>query len=66
MGTLDTFDNITVQLNSHMTISYPIAMTSDAYEGRGVLGKGLPVDRYVPWTTEELYRDVLLEKALAI
>ena len=66
MGTLDTFDNITVQLNSHMTISYPIAMTADAYEGRGVLGKGLPVDRYVPWTTEELYRDVLLEKALAI
>ena len=66
MGTLDTFDPITVKLNEHMTLSYPIAMSAAAYEGRGVAGKGLPVDRYVPWTPAEIGEDILLRAALAI
>ena len=66
MGTLDTFDPITVRLNAHMTLSYPIAMSAAAYEGRGIAGKGLPVDRYVPWTPAEIGEDILLREALAI
>lgn len=66
MGTLDTFDPITVKLNEHMTLSYPIAMSAAAYEGRGIAGKGLPVDRYVPWTPAEIGEDILLCEALAI
>ena len=66
MGTLDTFDPITVKLNEHMTLSYPIAMSAAAYEGRGIAGKGLPVDRYVPWTPAEIGEDILLREALAI
>ena len=66
MGTLDTFDPIMVKLNEHMTLSYPIAMSAAAYEGRGIAGKGLPVDRYVPWTPAEIGEDILLREALAI
>ena len=66
MGTLDTFDPITVKLNEHMTLSYPIAMSAAAYEGRGIAGKGLPVDRYVPWTPAEINEDILLREAMTI
>lgn len=66
MGTLDTFDAITVRLNEHMTISYPIAMSAAAYEGRGISGKGLDVDRYIRWTPEEIGEDLLLREALAV
>lgn len=66
MGTLDTFDPITVKLNEHMTLSYPIAMTAAAYEGRGIAGKGLPVDRYIRWTPAEIGEDILLREALAL
>ena len=65
MGTLDTFDPITVALNEHMTLSYPIAMSVEAYEGRGIAETGLPVDEYIPWTPEEIGEDLLLKKALA-
>ncbi len=66
MGTLDTFDPITVKLNEHMSLSYPIAMSVEAYEGRGTAGKGLPVDRYIRWTPEEIGEDVLLWEALSV
>ncbi len=63
-GTLDCFDPITVALNEHMTLSYPIAMSVEAYEGRGIAETGLPVDEYLPWTPEEIAEDLLLKKAL--
>lgn len=66
MGTLDYFDPITVQLNEHMSISYPIAMTKAAYEGRGLAEKGLPVDEYIPWTPAEIGEDLLLKRAMEI
>ena len=66
MGTLDTFDPITVRLHEHMTLSYPIAMSASAREGRGVAGRGLPVDRYVRWTPAEIGEDILLREALAV
>ena len=64
MGTLDFFDPITVQLNAHMSLAYPIAMSKAAYEGHGIADKGLPVDRYIPWTPAEIREDQLLRAAL--
>lgn len=66
MGSLDTYDPITVKLNDHMALSYPIAMSVAAYEGRGITDKGLPVDRYIPWSPSEIDKDILLEEALMI
>ena len=66
MGTLDYYDVINLELNEHMTFAYPIRMTKAAYEGRGIDEKGLAVDEYIAWTPEEIERDVILEKALAL
>jgi len=66
MGTLDYFDTIKVSLNDHMSLTYPISETKAAHDGRGIAEKGLPVDEYIPWTPEEISRDVILERALNI
>lgn len=54
MGTLDTFDTITIAMNEHMSLTYPIRLTKAAYEGKGISEKGLPVDRYISWTPAEI------------
>jgi len=64
MGTLDYDDCITISLNDHMRLSYPIRMSKAAYEGRGISEKGLPVDEYIAWTPEEITEDLLMKKAL--
>ena len=66
MGTLDYFDPITVALHDKMTLSYPIRMTPAAYEGRGTSEKGLSVDEYIPWTSKEIFQDILLDRAMAL
>ena len=66
MGTLDFFDPIIVSLNDHMRLSYPIAMSKAAFEGRGIAEKGLPVDRYIPWSPAEIREDLLLQAALSL
>ncbi len=66
MGTLDFYDCIRLKVHEHMTLSYPIRMSKAAYEGRGISEKGLPVDRYIPWTPREIQEDVLLNRALEI
>lgn len=66
MGTLDYFDPITIAVHEKMTLSYPIRMTHAAHEGRGISEKGLPVDEYIPWTPDEIGRDLLLERAMGL
>jgi hypothetical protein len=66
MGTLDYYDCIHLQVNDHMTLSYPIRMTKAAHDGNGISEKGLPVDTYYPWTPEEIQKDLLLERAREI
>lgn len=66
MGTLDYFDPITIAVHEKMTLSYPIRMTHAAHEGRGISEKGLSVDEYIPWTPDEIGRDLLLERAMAL
>jgi hypothetical protein len=63
MGTLDYYDCIHLQVNDHMTLSYPIRMTKAAHDGNGISEKGLPVDTYYPWSPEEIQKDLLLERA---
>lgn len=64
MGTLDYFDNITVKLNEHMSLSYPISETKAAHDGCGIAEKGIGVDEYIPWTPAEIKTDIILKRAL--
>lgn len=66
MGTRDYFDPITIAVHEKMTLSYPIRMTHAAHEGRGISEKGLRVDKYIPWTPNEISRDIFLEQAMAL
>jgi hypothetical protein len=63
MGTLDYYDCIQLEINDHMTLSYPIRMTKAAHDGAGISEKGLPVDEYLPWSPEEIKTDLFLERA---
>ncbi|NCB51665.1 MAG: hypothetical protein EOM54_07285 [Clostridia bacterium] len=66
MGTLDYYDTIALKVLDHMTLIYPIRETNAAHEGRGVSEKGLPVDKYIPWSPAELLEDILLSAALQV
>ena len=66
MGTLDYDDNINLQVHPHMTLSYPIRMTKAAHDGRGISEKGIAPDIYIPWTPDEIHRDILLERTLGL
>lgn len=49
-----------------MAFMYPMSRNIYINDGIRLMGKGLPVDVYVPWTPEHIERDVMLEKALEI
>lgn len=66
MGTIDYCNQITVALNDDLVFSYPISKTKAAMDGRGVSGKGVGVDVYIPWTPEECTTDLLLKKAFEL
>lgn len=63
MGNIDYCNPISILYDGKYTFSYPMSKTRAAAEGRGVSGKGVPVDLYVPFTPAECVRDVLLERA---
>ncbi len=65
LGDSDYQEPLTVSFEDDILFTYPVGMTRDAHDGRGVLGRGVPVRTHVPWTPEELTRDVVLETALA-
>ncbi len=66
MGSSDYQAPMTISFEDDLFFSYPIAETKDAYEGKGIFGKGAPVDVYVPWTPAECHEDVILQKALEL
>ncbi|MGV8084074.1 MAG: S41 family peptidase [Coriobacteriia bacterium] len=66
MGNIDYCNHITIALDDAFAFSYPISKTKRAWEGRGISGRGVAVDVYVPWTPEECVRDVLLERAVEL
>ena len=65
-GTIDYSNNVAVAFEGGFVFSYPISRSSDCQKGKCVKNVGLPVDVYVPWTPEELEKDVILQKALEV
>jgi len=66
MGNVDYCNPISVLYDEKFTFTYPISKTKAATEGKGVSGKGVAVDQYIPWTPMECSRDVILERAIAL
>ena len=66
MGNVDYCNPISVLYNDRFTFTYPISKTKAAKEGRGISGKGVAVDQYIPWTPVECKRDVILDRALTL
>ena len=64
MGTLDYTFPVSVKLSPSTVFTYPMAITEEAAEGRGMLGKGIMPDTYLPFTMEECEEDILLHLAL--
>ena len=63
-GSLDYANLVVSPLDERFTLVYPIAKTEAAHEGRGLRGRGLAPDVYVPFASEECTRDLVLERAL--
>ena len=66
MGNIDYCNPVSILYEGRFTFTYPMSKTKAAMEGRGLSGKGVPVDVYVPWTPAECTEDILLAKALAL
>ncbi len=66
MGTLDYTNPVTVLCDSDFAITWPMSKRKSAAEGRGIKGKGLPVDEYIPFTAVEATCDLLLQRAIAL
>ena len=43
---------------------YPTSRDSRIDHGKGLLQRGVPVDKYIPWTPEQIKKDVMLEAVL--
>lgn len=65
MGNIDYCNTISIRYDGRFLFSYPMSKTAAAKEGRGVNGKGIAPDRYVPFSPLECVRDVMLEKAVS-
>ncbi|MCC8356463.1 MAG: hypothetical protein LJU34_01185 [Oscillospiraceae bacterium] len=64
LGTLDYSGPVSCQLDDRFIFTWPTAITKAAREGHGMMGVGIQPDIYIPWTSEECTRDVLLGAAL--
>ncbi len=65
MGTLDYCQPLGLVLDGRYLLQWPGAVTRQAREGGGYLGRGIEPDVYIPFAPEELAHDVLLDAALA-
>jgi len=62
-GILD-YSNVAYALFDEYALVYPTSRLISLDYGKGMMGKGVPVDAYIPWTPEHLERDVDLEYVL--
>ncbi|MBE5853665.1 MAG: hypothetical protein E7299_12090 [Lachnospiraceae bacterium] len=62
-GILD-YSNVAYALFDEYALVYPTSRLLSLDYGKGMMGKGIPVDTYIPWTPEHLKRDVDLEYVL--
>ena len=63
LGDTDYRERITISFENDLFFTYPAGKSLDAMEGRGILGKGIEPDLYVPWTPEEIREDLVLRAA---
>ncbi len=62
-GILD-YSNVAYALFDEYALVYPTSRLLALDCGKGMMGKGVPVDEYIAWTPEHLVRDVDLENVL--
>ncbi len=62
-GILD-YSNVAYALFDEYALIYPTSRLLSLDCGKGMMGKGVSVDEYIPWTPEHLERDVDLEYVL--
>jgi hypothetical protein len=61
LGDLGYCHPVTISLDNTFSLTYPISRNTD---GERYATRGVPVDEYIPFTTGEFQRDILLKKAL--
>ena len=66
MGNVDYCNPISVLYNDKFIFTYPISKVKATFEGKGISGKGVAVDQYIPWTPVECNLDVILNRAIAM
>ena len=64
LGTIDGCGDVSYELDERFILTWPTALTRSAYDGDGVLRRGVAPDVYLPWTPEECERDVLWDAAM--
>ncbi len=62
-GILD-YSNVAYALFDEYALVYPTSRLLSLDYGKGMMGKGVSVDEYIPWTPEHLEQDVDLEYVL--
>lgn len=66
MGTLDYSNYVSKELDEGFTLTWPISKRKSVTSGGGIKGKGLPVDKYIPFTAKEAVEDILLQEAIKL
>lgn len=64
LGTIDLCGDVSYELDERYVLTWPTAVTKAAREGRGVFGRGVAPDLYIPWTPAECQGDPLMQAAL--
>lgn len=62
-GILDYSNCIELKYDQYEFL-YPTSRLCSLDHGEGMMKRGVPVDVYIPWTPEQLQKDVILDKAL--
>ena len=65
LGTIHTLAPVSYELDERYVLTWPTALSKAAFDGGVYPGEGVRPSDYIPWTPEELTRDLLLEAARA-
>lgn len=65
LGTVHTLAPVSYELDERYILTWPTALTKAAFGGAVYPGEGIRPAESIPWTPEELERDLLLEAARA-
>ncbi len=64
LGTIDFRGDVSYELDDRFVLTWPTVISAAAWEGEGVIGRGVPVRDHIPWTPGELRSDTPLDAAL--